>query len=1126
MAKTIFGKFVKLDGEQFYKIENYDKMEDFFMTITSSSDIWNFCWAQGGVTCGRKDSDHAIFPYYTADKISDIKGGTGPYTAIAVYGSDGKAMFWEPFADLLCDTENRFVEKNHITRNIYKNKNGSKVWFEEINAKLELSFRYGWTSSPKFGIVRMALLENLSEKPQRVSVLDGCKNIMCAATTAAFQSNNSVLLDAYKQTDLDAERGLSLFSVSSIVSDKAEPNEALYANTCWFSTDDAVFINPEAPRAFFAQGGNIAKIPSIPVLKGKRPVCYLAREEVLGANAQSLWYQVFDVALTLADVVSLQKEISDKAEAERLLEADIASGNLVLSSYIKCADGMQETAEEMTGSHHRANVMFNIMRGGVFANDGNIIPRDFKAFVALRLPSALKEVDAALRNIPQDTPVSRTQMGNALCILKDKQVDRLLREYLPLTFSRRHGDPSRPWNKFSIKLKGADGLPLLNYEGNWRDIFQNWEALAFSYPEYTPSFCAVFLSSMTIDGFNPYRISRDGIDWEVPDPENPWAQFGYWGDHQVIYLLKLLEFWRNVQPESLLQSLSEERYATANVPYRLKSYEEILSDPHNSIYFDSALSARLKAESLAQGSDKRLVQQENGGEPALVSMVSKLLQIVIAKAANLVPGGGIWMNTQRPEWNDANNALAGWGLSVVTTAYLYRMLSFLVRLFADSPDESFALPAAQAECISALYKAYTEYNANGADDSALRKNFVDLCGSIFQIEREELYKNGYGKERKAVSRHLVLKTLKSIQSLAAKTLFRNQRGDGLYQSYNTLLVTKDGMEVEPLQEMLEGQVAILSSGLLSAKEALCVLDALKKSRLYESRQNSYLLYPNKDLPSFLEKNTVPRDDYGFTFEIIKKTGDSVLVKDADGGIHFNADFVNARVMREKLSSLPKGERLSPQETEKLCALYERTFCHHSFTGRSGTFYAYEGLGSIYWHMVSKLLLSVQENAQAAYKNAAPEFASLSKAYYDIRSGLSFNKSPELYGAFPSDPYSHTPYHQGAKQPGMTGQVKEEILTRWGELGVTVRGGEAHFEPYILKPQEFHADGTLKFSWCGTPVVYHRTFDKSEESIRLTRADGTVEVSCRLNLSAEQTRNLFMRTGGIAQIDATVFVKEA
>ena len=86
---------------------------------------------------------------------------------------------------------------------------------------------------------------------------------------------------------------------------------------------------------------------------------------------------------------------------------------------------------------------------------------------------------------------------------------------------------------------------------------------------------------------------------------------------------------------------------------------------------------------------------------------------------------------------------------------------------------------------------------------------------------------------------------------------------------------------------------------------------------------------------------------------------------------------------------------------------------------------YEGLGSIYWHMVSKLLLAVQENIFKAQKLGDKENAAkLIESYYKVRSGLGYNKTPELYGAFPFDPYSHTPSGQGAKQPGMTGQVKE------------------------------------------------------------------------------------------------------
>ena len=119
-------------------------------------------------------------------------------------------------------------------------------------------------------------------------------------------------------------------------------------------------------------------------------------------------------------------------------------------------------------------------------------------------------------------------------------------------------------------------------------------------------------------------------------------------------------------------------------------------------------------------------------------------------------------------------------------------------------------------------------------------------------------------------------------------------------------------------------------------------------------------------------------------------------------------------------------------------------------------------------------------------------------YYRIRDGIGFNKTPLEYGAFPMDPYSHTPKHSGAQQPGMTGQVKEEILARFGELGVRVDGGSARIDPRLLRAVEFPAEPgrfryldvhgdwretalparALAFTWCQVPIVY-RLDDESE-----------------------------------------------
>ena len=145
--------------------------------------------------------------------------------------------------------------------------------------------------------------------------------------------------------------------------------------------------------------------------------------------------------------------------------------------------------------------------------------------------------------------------------------------------------------------------------------------------------------------------------------------------------------------------------------------------------------------------------------------------------------------------------------------------------------------------------------------------------------------------------------------------------------------------------MLEGQVAVLSARILSGAEAADLLDAMRQSALYREDQQSYMLYPARRRPSFLEMNNLPAD--AATLPVVQKYLGTILKQDCDGGIHFDAAFRNANNLPDELKDL-----------------YEQVFHHHAFTGRSGTFYKYEGLGSIYWHMVSKLLLAVGENIRS------------------------------------------------------------------------------------------------------------------------------------------------------------------
>ena len=310
---------------------------------------------------------------------------------------------------------------------------------------------------------------------------------------------------------------------------------------------------------------------------------------------------------------------------------------------------------------------------------------------------------------------------------------------------------------------------------------------------------------------------------------------------------------------------------------------------------------------------------------------------------------------------------------------------------------------------------------------------------------------------------------------------------------------EDEVAISYLPEMLEGQVAVLSSGYLSSQESLEVLDALKSSRLFRADQFSYILYPNKDLPRFVAKNTIPAEavlSSGLLTRLIKDKNVEVIDRDALGGYHFNGNFNNVNSLKAALQALPETyHTLVKKEANALHEIFEGVFDHKSFTGRSGTFFGYEGLGSIYWHMVSKLLLATFEITKKAVDQNEEKalIGRLFDHYFEINEGIGVNKSPELYGAFSTDAYSHTPGGKGAQQPGMTGQVKEDLLSRMGELGVQVEAGILRFDPFMLRDDEFLTNqqsfeyinqnkekrkielekGTLGFTYCQVPIVYKK-----------------------------------------------------
>ncbi|WP_396602582.1 hypothetical protein [Algibacter sp. R77976] len=1134
-TRKIASEMITLNGENYFKISNSDKMRPFFMSIVSDSNHWMFISSNGGLTAGRKNAEYALFPYYTDDKITELVDTTGSKAIFQVH-VNGKTYLWEPFSI-------RQTGIYNTQTNLYKNVYGNKVVFEESNLDLGLTFRYEWNSSNTFGFVKKSTLINNSDATLNIKVLDGLQNIIPNNVNSDLQNRCSNLVDAYKKSELQKDSGLGVYALSAVIVDKAEPSEALKANTVWsngFNNPTHLLSSTQLDN--FRRGEALNEEVDVKAEKG---AYFMSSNIELASQSEKNWMFVANVNQSISDIIQTSEIIKNESNLVDLVQKDIDLGTENLIKIAGNADGLQLTEDQLINTRHFANTLFNIMRGGIFDDDYQIEKGDFLKYMANANKDVFNQKENTLNALPElfslnDIKGFAEQSNNS-------DFKRLCFEYLPLKFSRRHGDPSRPWNKFSINTQNeVDGSKILDYEGNWRDIFQNWEALANSYPEFIEGMIHKFLNATTFEGYNPYRVTKGGFDWEVIEEHDPWSYIGYWGDHQIIYLLKFLEFIEDYYPNQLEKRFSENIFVYANVPYIIKSYEDTLKNPKDTIDFDYDLNRKIDEKRDILGADGALLTDKNANIYR-VNLIEKLLATVLAKVSNFIPEGGIWLNTQRPEWNDANNALVGNGVSMVTLNYLYRFLDFFEKLVSKSETTQVEISQELADFFNSVVVTL-QNNASiltGKISNKDRKTVLDGLGKAGSKYREIIYADGFSNIKTTLKLEDISSFIEVTKAYLEHSIDANKRDDNMYHAYNLMTVENDAeVSISYLSEMLEGQVAALSSGYLSPTQALSLLDGLKNSALFREDQYSYILYPNKELPRFDKKNNIPSNKVEHSSLLKQLVADGnrqIIEQDIKGNYHFNGNFNNANSLKDALNNLDSSYKtLVESDTEKLLQTFEDIFDHKSFTGRSGTFFGYEGLGSIYWHMVSKLSLAVQENCLLAINNNEDDavIGRLLDHYYEINAGIGVHKSPELYGAFPTDPYSHTPATKGAQQPGMTGQVKEDVLTRFGELGVFVEDGKIVFNPTLLQTKEFLKTpstfrftnvnkedqelsidaNSLCFTYCKVPVIYKLSNQSGIKVIFNNNEDVNLEGA---SLDLQTSESLFQRKGEVNQIIVSI-----
>ena len=204
---------------------------------------------------------------------------------------------------------------------------------------------------------------------------------------------------------------------------------------------------------------------------------------------------------------------------------------------------------------------------------------------------------------------------------------------------------------------------------------------------------------------------------------------------------------------------------------------------------------------------------------------------VLAKISNFIPEGGIWMNTQRPEWNDANNALVGNGVSMVTLYYLRRFINFFEGIVQNASTKENEVSIELALFFEKVLETFTEnkHILSGTVSDKNRKTVLDGLGIAASDYRTGIYENGFSSDKDSISKKDLLRFLEISKQFLDHTIVANKRKDNLYHAYNLMTVEGDSeVSISYLPEMLEGQVAVLSSGFITGKDSLEVLDALKE----------------------------------------------------------------------------------------------------------------------------------------------------------------------------------------------------------------------------------------------------------------------------------------------------------
>lgn len=682
-------------------------------------------------------------------------------------------------------------------------------------------------------LARSLTITNVSDRTMELEILDGMSALVPYGVNEGFLKNMSNLTKAWMQAE-DADVGRAYFRVRASLEDGAIVREVKGGNFCLGWSEDGTLLSPIVqPEVVFGQdtslsiargfrGGSLSQLPKSPrTASNLFPCCFLPRQKTLQPGESLCIYSLYGQAECKEQVQHLSRRIQPSLWFPKKRQEALS---LVQSL---CAPIACKTADPVFDAYCRQTYLDNLLRGG--------------------------------------TPTFFRYQEKAKPF------------YL---YSRKHGDPEREYNYFSL---GREYFAQGN--GNYRDVNQNRRCDVLFAPEIGAENIHTFFDLIQTDGYNPlvitpstFRLSEDAKadilaeypqaaeilsgeftpgtvamaaeDWGMPPQETrnftarvicaadsePNADFGegYWCDHWT-YNLDLIESYLAVYPEQKGALLFEDA--------RYRWYEtRCLVNPRAKRYCitENGLRQYHALEESAKEVTHKWMQTADG-QDARSTLMEKLILLCTIKTATLDAAGmGVEMEGGRPGWYDALNGMPGLlGSSMAESCELARLLAFTADAL-EHREGSIAL----FEEISQLLSSVSGILA-AEEDPFLRWYQVNRVKEAYR----EATREGYQGSRQLVCCGELADSLREMEEIVLSGIRKAEAmNGGLIPTYFTFEAeeytdTAQGpmptvLAPKALPLFLEGPVRQFKLA-LGEKEKTALAQKVRQSGLYDRKLHMY-----------------------------------------------------------------------------------------------------------------------------------------------------------------------------------------------------------------------------------------------------------------------------------------------